>query len=148
MDIINQIGHPYLTHNGLLSTYKRIKKKDYKKIQQKQFRQFYETSQNISENELIENEKRIYLEKVKKKCQFINALEKVMKSIGKINNDFQENYLLSHDETTNQKINEIVKNIFKNKPQSIRIGSTSLGGSLNQSDRFQSKLQLQSQRNS
>ena len=79
MDIINQIGHPYLTHNGLLSTYKRIKKKDYKKIQQKQFRQFYETSQKISENELIENEKRIYLEKVKKKCQFINALEKVMK---------------------------------------------------------------------
>lgn len=50
MDIINQIGHPYLTHHGLLSTYKRIKKKDYKKIQQKEFKQFYETSQKVSEN--------------------------------------------------------------------------------------------------
>lgn len=35
MDIINQIGHPYLTHHNLLTIYKRIKKKDYKKIQQK-----------------------------------------------------------------------------------------------------------------
>ena len=44
MDIINQIGHPYLTQNHLLTTFKRLKKKDYKKIQQKDFRHFYEMS--------------------------------------------------------------------------------------------------------
>ena len=49
MDIINQIGHPFLTENNLLSTYKRLKKKDYKKIQQKDFKQFYEISNKISE---------------------------------------------------------------------------------------------------
>jgi hypothetical protein len=35
MDIINKIGHPYLAQSDLLTTYKRLKKKDYKKIQQK-----------------------------------------------------------------------------------------------------------------
>lgn len=49
MDIINQIGHPFLTENNLLSTYKKLKKKDYKKIQQKDFKQFHEISNKISE---------------------------------------------------------------------------------------------------
>lgn len=65
MDIINQIGHPFLTENNLLSTYKRLKKKDYKKIQQKDFRYFYEISHKLSEKELLENEKQIYEEKLK-----------------------------------------------------------------------------------
>ena len=49
MDIINQIGHPFLTENHILTTYKRLKKKDYKKIQQKDFRHFFETFKKISE---------------------------------------------------------------------------------------------------
>ena len=51
---MNQIGHPYLSQNNLFTTYKRLKKKDYKKIQQKDFRHFYEASRKISDKELIE----------------------------------------------------------------------------------------------
>jgi len=34
-NIINQIGYPYLYSNNTLSTYKRLKNKEYKKLVQK-----------------------------------------------------------------------------------------------------------------
>lgn len=33
-NIVNRIGYPFLDHNNLLSAYKRLKNKDYKKLQQ------------------------------------------------------------------------------------------------------------------
>ena len=51
-NIINQIGYPYLYTNSTLSTYKRLKNKEYKKLVQKDFRALYELSQKISEKEL------------------------------------------------------------------------------------------------
>ena len=40
-NIINQIGYPYLYANNNLSTYKRLKNKEYKKLIQKDFRGLY-----------------------------------------------------------------------------------------------------------
>ena len=45
----------------------------------------------------------------------MNAIEKVMKSIEKVNKDFEESYMPTHDATINVKINDIIKNILKNK---------------------------------
>lgn len=84
---MNQIGHPYLSQNNLFTTYKRLKKKDYKKIQQKDFRHFYEASRKISDKELIEKQGKIYLEKVKQKLQLINAVEKSIRGLEKANKD-------------------------------------------------------------
>jgi hypothetical protein len=46
-NIINQIGYPFLYANNTLSTYKRLKNKEYKKLIQKEFRNLYELSQKI-----------------------------------------------------------------------------------------------------
>lgn len=51
-NIINQIGYPYLYTNGTLSTYKRLKNKEYKKLVQKDFKVLYELSQQINEKDL------------------------------------------------------------------------------------------------
>jgi hypothetical protein len=40
-NIINQIGYPYLFSTNTLSTYKRLKNKEYRKITQKECRLFY-----------------------------------------------------------------------------------------------------------
>lgn len=49
---VTQIGYPYLHNNSTLSTYKRLKNKEYKKIVQKEFRNLYELSQRVTEEEL------------------------------------------------------------------------------------------------
>lgn len=51
-NIINQIGYPYLYAHNTLSTYKRLKNKEYKKLIQKDFRQLYELTQKINEKDL------------------------------------------------------------------------------------------------
>lgn len=38
-----------------------------------------------------------------------------MRSIEKINNDYEENYITAHDGSINAKINDIVKTVFKAK---------------------------------
>ena len=43
--VINQIGYPYLFNNGHLPAYKRIKNKEYKKLQQKDFRMLVEATE-------------------------------------------------------------------------------------------------------
>ena len=84
---INQIGHPFLTENHLLTTYKRLKKKDYKKIQQKDFRYLYDSFRKISEKELFENERTIYAEKVKQNIEFINTVERGIRSLERMIKD-------------------------------------------------------------
>lgn len=49
---VTQIGYPYLHNNSTLSTYKRLKNKEYKKIVQKEFRNMYELSLKVSEEEV------------------------------------------------------------------------------------------------
>lgn len=41
-----------------------------------------------------------------------------MRSIEKINNDYEENYITAHDGSINAKINDIVKTVFKAKNDS------------------------------
>ena len=43
--VINQIAYPYLFNNGQLPAYKRIKNKEYKKLQQKDFRMLVEATE-------------------------------------------------------------------------------------------------------
>ncbi len=60
-NIINQIGYPYLYTNNTLSTYKRLKNKEYKKLLQKDFRVLYDLSQRINDKDLAREEAKIYV---------------------------------------------------------------------------------------
>lgn len=60
-NIINQIGYPYLYANNTLSTYKRLKNKEYKKLMQKDFKCLYELTQKITDRELVNEEAKIYI---------------------------------------------------------------------------------------
>jgi len=51
-NIINQIGYPYLYANNALSTYKKLKNKEYKKIGQKDFKFLYDLTQKVTDKEL------------------------------------------------------------------------------------------------
>lgn len=46
--IINRISHPYLFREGQLGTYKKIKSKEYKKINKKELINFYHFSNKLS----------------------------------------------------------------------------------------------------
>jgi hypothetical protein len=48
-NIINQIGYPFLYSTNTLSTYKRLKNKEYRKVTQKEFRAFYENALRIQD---------------------------------------------------------------------------------------------------
>lgn len=56
----------------------------------------------------------MYLEKVKKKTDFINAIERAIRAVEKANKDFEESYFSNHDGSLNMRINDIVKSIVKN----------------------------------
>ena len=60
-NIINQIGYPYLFSINGISTYKRLKNKEYRKITQKEFRAFYEVANRVQDADLIKQENKIYL---------------------------------------------------------------------------------------
>lgn len=134
---MNQIGHPYLAQTNMLTTYKRLKKKDYRKIQQKDFRHFYEASQRINEKQLYQKQAKMYLEKVKKKTDFINAIEKAVRAVEKANKDFEEIYFSNHDGSLNMRINDIVKSILKNSEKN----DESTSKKENQSSAIASKIQ-------
>lgn len=78
-NIINQIGYPYLYTNSTLSTYKRLKNKEYKKLVQKDFRALYELSQKISEKELAKEEAKIYVNEMRMTEDLIHNLEDLIK---------------------------------------------------------------------
>ena len=46
--IINKISHPYMFREGQLSTYKKIKNKEYKKITKKELISYYQFSNRLS----------------------------------------------------------------------------------------------------
>ena len=73
-NIINQIGYPYLYANNTLSTYKRLKNKEYKKLIQKDFRLLYELSQKINEKDLAKEENKIYVTEMRSTEEMINSL--------------------------------------------------------------------------
>lgn len=72
--IINQTGYPFLHSNNTLSTYKRLKNKEYKKVIQKEFKNLYELSQKIPEKDLIKEESKIYFDEIKSTEELLSSL--------------------------------------------------------------------------
>lgn len=74
----------------------------------------YETSQKITEKELIKEETRIYFEEVKRLEDIVNGLEEAAKvfetAIQKVLSSF------NHDTSYITKINEIIKNLNGESP--------------------------------
>jgi len=63
--ITNKLSFPYLCSEGQLSTFRKIRNKEYKKINKKELKSFYLFA-NSQNKELIEfNEKKLYTEEVK-----------------------------------------------------------------------------------
>jgi hypothetical protein len=48
-DLIYQIGYPYLNSVNSLSTYRRLKNKEYRKLAQKDFKGFYELALKLND---------------------------------------------------------------------------------------------------
>lgn len=78
-NIINQIGYPYLFATNHLSTYKRLKNKEYRKITQKELKAFFDMASKIEEKELTKEENRIYLSEIKTSSDAIVQLEGLVK---------------------------------------------------------------------
>jgi hypothetical protein len=76
-NIINQIGYPYLYVHNNLSTYKRLKNKEYKKLIQKDFKALHELTQKISDKDLAKEESKIYVTEMKDTEDLINTLEDI-----------------------------------------------------------------------
>jgi hypothetical protein len=51
-NIINQIGYPFLAASHHLATYKRLKNREYRKLQQKELRAFFDSASKLAEREL------------------------------------------------------------------------------------------------
>lgn len=60
-NIINQIGYPYLYAHNALSTYKRLKNKEYKKVIQRDFKVLHELTLKVNEKDLTKEESKIYV---------------------------------------------------------------------------------------
>lgn len=79
-NIINQIGYPFLYSQGILSTFKRLKSKEYRRMQQKDIRSFVEIAGRIGEKELAREESSIYGEEVRDVNEMVLQLEALLKS--------------------------------------------------------------------
>lgn len=106
---VTQIGYPYLHNNSTLSTFKRLKNKEYKKIVQKEFKNLYELSLKVTEEEVAGEESRIYGEKVRKTEELLNGLEETMKDYEAVIKKAMGHF--GHDRNYFAKIQELLKAI-------------------------------------
>ena len=51
-NIINQIGYPFLAASNHLATYKRLKNREYRKLQQTELKAFFDSASKLAEREL------------------------------------------------------------------------------------------------
>jgi hypothetical protein len=115
-NIINQIGYPYLYLHATLSTYKRLKNKEYKKITQKDFRTLYELSQKISEKDLAKEEAKIYVSEMRLTEELITNLEDIVQRYDSVIKKYHPAF--AHDSTQIAKINDIFRNL-SDSPRSL-----------------------------
>lgn len=55
IDIMNEIGHPYLADKQMFSSYKRVKKQEYSKVNPHDFRMFFKLAKDLDKNQFNES---------------------------------------------------------------------------------------------
>lgn len=80
-----ELCYPYLNKRGLVNTYRQLKKRDYRKLNQKDFRIFYEATSKLDIGEYHSQERVLYDEAVIKYSgefnrivEALNCFEKAM----------------------------------------------------------------------
>lgn len=79
-NIINQIGYPFLYSQGILSTFKRLKSKEYRRLPQKDIKAFVEIAGKIGEKDSAREESSIYSVEVRDIHEVVLQLEALLKS--------------------------------------------------------------------
>jgi hypothetical protein len=117
-NIINQIGYPYLFATNNLTTYKRLKNKEYRKIQQKEFKSFHELASKLAEKDLAREEGRIYHAEIKTVSEIIAQLDGHLRGVEQTIKNYSGAFV--HDSSYLAKIAEVIKSIGTESPSRVK----------------------------
>lgn len=99
-----ELCYPYLSKHGFANVYKKLKKREYRKIGQKEFRQFYDATQKLSVEEYNQEERFLYEQATRKHQKLMNLVFETMGNLQNRLNSIDSSVQCKMDTTLEIKI--------------------------------------------